>query len=105
VDAPSATDAPATADAPSAVDAPVPTDAPIATDACVPSTLDTSAIDDVCTSAGDCPAGYVCQAVNGIVLQQACQIRCDASACACPSGTVCADHSDKAGSWRQCDPI
>ena len=71
-------------------------------DGCVPPTSDTSAIGTSCTSAADCPSGYVCQPFIGIVLQQTCEIRCE-TAC-CPSGTTCQMVADKAGTWLQCNP-
>lgn len=106
LDAPVLVDAPGGADVPVLADAPSTSDAAVLTDggSCVPQVIDTSAIGDACTGAGDCPTGYVCQALNGIVLTHSCQIRCDESDCACPAGTVCTDHADKAGAWRQCDP-
>ena len=58
-----------------------------------------------CTTNGDCPSGFVCQPVNGFILTQSCQIRCDSPAFTCPCGTACMDHGDKVTSWRQCDQL
>ena len=71
-------------------------------DGCTPPTSDTSAIGMSCTSAADCPSGYVCQPFIGFVLTQSCEIRCE-TAC-CPSGTMCQMVADKAGTWLQCNP-
>lgn len=103
IDSGSATDAGTMIDAGSATDAGSTTDANGATDGgCI--TLE-GALNQSCTGAGDCPAGFVCQSFSGVVLTQSCEIRCDDPAFTCPCGTVCQDHSDKVGSWRQCDQL
>jgi hypothetical protein len=71
------------------------------TEACEPITEDASGIGVDCMNDGECPEGYTCQAFEGIVLQQLCQILCTQD-CECPAGLTCIEVSDKSGSWHQC---
>ena len=72
-------------------------------DGCSPITNDTSKIGATCVNTNDCPVGYTCWAMSGIVVQYQCQILCGLD-CHCPSGLTCQQFSDKGGSWMQCAP-
>jgi hypothetical protein len=69
---------------------------------CVPITDDASAIATDCQVDADCPDGYTCQPFVGVVLQQQCQILCEAT-CECPMGLTCNETVDQGGvPWFQC---
>jgi hypothetical protein len=70
---------------------------------CAPSTSDPSAIETDCEAA-PCRAGYHCQIFVGFVVQEKCQILCEAD-CECPSGYLCQPKADQSGAeWKQCEP-
>ena len=69
---------------------------------CAPLAANGDAVGTRCTSGGsECPSGYVCDALNGIVVTYSCQIRC-ARDCECPSGLACRPFGDKAGMRMLC---
>jgi hypothetical protein len=69
---------------------------------CVQITNDPSAIGDDCSQGNpQCPAGYTCWGIRGIVFQELCEILCEES-CECPDGYACVEMSDKAQTWTQC---
>jgi hypothetical protein len=62
------------------------------------------AIGTVCSGRGDCPEGYTCHALHGIIVTYSCQILCTRD-CECPPAHVCEEHRDKAGTWTACTPV
>ncbi len=70
----------------------------------MPITDDPSAIGDDCEIGADqCPAGYTCQGMSGIVFDSLCEIICEED-CDCPDAHSCQMMQDKVGMWMQCNP-
>ena len=68
---------------------------------CDPLAANRDAANTSCEGPGDCPDGYTCHAMNGIVLQLTCEILCTQD-CECPDAGTCMTRQDKAGSWMEC---
>lgn len=68
---------------------------------CSPITDDGTHVGEACPDVGNCPKGYACISVSGVIYQTHCGISC-AQTCECPSGLTCQEFRDKEGSWKEC---